>query len=144
MEIAYQDAGRDSGKCADVFDHSSTFCWFANSDCFIGSGVHARQKALIERKATDPDLFNEIETKLEAKFQRLTRDTEEKIRNLNTQHFSAVRVALDTLRNENVVLEAERDPELRERIRVQVGDAQRLLPEINAAVDVAGLGNDVV
>lgn len=91
----------------------------------------------------DPDLFNNIQEKLEAQFQRLTRDAEEKVQEANKKHFLAIRTALDTLRNENVVLEAERNPDFRERMREQVADAQRPLRDIAAAVRAAGEGTDV-
>ena len=86
----------------------------------------------------DPNLFNNIQEKLEAQFQTLTRDAEEKVQGANKKHFLAVRTALDTLRNENAVLEAERNPDFRERMREQVADAQRLLRDIAAAVRAAG------
>lgn len=85
----------------------------------------------------DPVLFDNIQERLETQFEALTRDVEEKVQNANKRHFSAVRTALDTLRNENVVLEAERNPHFRENMRKQVADAQRPLRDIAAAVHAA-------
>ena len=86
----------------------------------------------------DPNLFNNIQEKLEAQFQTLTHHVEEKIQDANKTHFLAVRTALDILRNENAVLEAERNPDFRERMREQVADAQRVLRDIAVAVRAAG------
>ena len=91
----------------------------------------------------DPDLFDNIQEKLETQFQTLTHDVEEKVLQANSRHFLAVRTALDTLRNENVLLEAERYPEFRERMREQVAEVQRPLRDIAAAVRTAGFGTDV-
>ena len=100
--------------------------------------MSAKQKDLIGRQAKDPNLFYDIQRKLEAQFQALTRDAEEKVHIANRTHFAAVRMALDTLRNENVIREAERYPEFRERMRQQVADVQRPLRDIAAMVGVAG------
>ena len=96
-----------------------------------------RRQALIESKVMDPVLFDHIQRKLEEQFQALTRDVERKVQDANKRHFEAVRTALDTLRNENVVLEAERNPDFRENMRKQVADAQRPLRDIAAAVHAA-------
>ena len=91
----------------------------------------------------DPDLFGNIREKLDAQFQMLTRDAEEKVQEANKKHFLAVRTALDTLRNENAVLEAERDPVFRERMRKQVADVQRPLRDITAAIRAVMEGTNV-
>lgn len=63
----------------------------------------------------------------------LALDIENRVREVSTNHLDAVRTALDTLRTENAVLEAERDPPFRERMREQVVDAQRRVQELREA-----------
>jgi hypothetical protein len=92
---------------------------------------------LINSRVVNPSIFGDVQIRLKTQFQALTRDAEEKIRGANMKHFLAARMALDTLRNENVVLEAERNPEFREMMREQVANAQRLLRDIAAAVSAA-------
>ena len=65
----------------------------------------------------DPSLFDNIENKVEVRFQTLAADVQDKIRETNEKHLSAVIMALDTLRNLNATQEAERCPEFREQMQ---------------------------
>ena len=142
METAYRRAGQDGGKSACVLI-APPLLLTRRFLLFVGKGVFARQKILINGRVMDPHLWNSLQEKLETQFQNLTRDAKDQVHAANQRHLQAIRMALDTLRNENVVLEAERYPEFRERMRVQVVDAQRSLENIAAAVRAASEGNNM-
>lgn len=90
----------------------------------------------------DPDLFRKIQEKLDARFQTLTSEVEENIKEANNKHFSAIRTAMDMLRSENVLQEAELNSEFREIMKKQVAAAQRTLLEIAEEVQAAEQGLD--
>ena len=77
-----------------------------------------------------PELFQIIEEQLANQARALVTNAEQKALAANKKHFDAVRAALDILRNENAVEEAERDPAFRERVREQVRRAQREQKEV--------------
>lgn len=85
----------------------------------------------------DPDLFHKIQEKLDERFQTLTGKVEEKVQEANNRHISAIRTALDMLRSENVLREAELNLEFREMMKKQVAAAQRTLLEIEEEVQAA-------
>lgn len=87
----------------------------------------------MERAVTDRRIFSEMQTRLDNRFNELTEDVEQKIRSANREHLLAVRVALDALRDENVVHEAEQYPEFRERLCELLPTAQSVVDETSRA-----------
>lgn len=115
MESAYRDAAEDAGR-----------------------GVAQRRLTIINRRVKDPNLFKNIKAKLEERFETLTCEVGEKILLAYEAEFSAICEALDTLRNENAIREAECNAEFRERMEMQVAAAQHILRMITAEVQNSG------
>ncbi|EXJ72754.1 uncharacterized protein A1O5_03901 [Cladophialophora psammophila CBS 110553] len=95
-----------------------------------GRGSDKRRKATICSGFGDEQLFPTIQRQLRNGFSELSRDLDAKIQEAVTTHLAVVQRDVDTLRNENVVLESESDPKFRTRletaareIRVQLNDA---------------------
>jgi len=86
----------------------------------------------------DPNLFKNIKAKLDERFETLTCEVGEKILLAYEAEFSAICEALDTLRNENAIREAECNAEFRERMEMQVAAAQHILRMITAEVQNSG------
>ena len=78
-----------------------------------------------------------VQAQLEERFHALAVDAEAKIRAANRDHLVATRVALDSLRNENVVQEAEQNPEFREKLRELLASARGALREMRRAASAA-------
>ncbi|KIW96149.1 uncharacterized protein Z519_03216 [Cladophialophora bantiana CBS 173.52] len=95
-----------------------------------GRGSDKRRKATIRSGFGNDQLFPTIQRKFRNGFSKLSRDLDAKIQEAVTTHLAVVQRDVDTLRNENVVLESESDPKFRtlletevRKIRVQLNDA---------------------
>jgi hypothetical protein len=75
-------------------------------------------------------MFTYIKGELVTRVRSLTQEVQTDVQEVSREHVKAVRLALDTLRNENAAQEAEKDPAFRERMRKHVVDAQGQLQEI--------------
>lgn len=85
----------------------------------------------------DPELFNTIVGRLETQFRLLAQNVDERIQALNLRIFQAVRADLDILRSENVLDEAEQNPEFTRNLRMEVNGAKGKLEAIRRALQAA-------
>jgi len=85
-----------------------------------GTGSHARRKDIISRRLRGEDIFTEMEKQLREHFNAIAEDLLRQQTEATRAHFRAIKENLDMLRDENVILEAERDPEFRTRVDEEV------------------------
>ncbi|KAF2462919.1 uncharacterized protein BDR25DRAFT_298822 [Lindgomyces ingoldianus] len=85
-----------------------------------GSGSDRRRKNLITGKFGSPSLFNDHRHDCKKRFRRIASGLQEKVDEVVNQQVGLVEADLQMLRDENVVLESERDPEFRRRVEVEV------------------------
>ncbi|KAB5551088.1 hypothetical protein GE09DRAFT_1174162 [Coniochaeta sp. 2T2.1] len=85
-----------------------------------GTGSHNRRKTIINRRLNGEQIFLDMETQLRARMNAIAEDFRERRMEATRAHFQVIRNNLDMLRDENVILEAESDPEFRMRIDEEV------------------------
>ncbi|RYO90874.1 hypothetical protein DL766_001625 [Monosporascus sp. MC13-8B] len=81
-----------------------------------GSGSDRRRKALITGKFGSPSLFNDHRHDCKAKFRDIARRLQDKVNEIVNHQVGLIEADLRMLRDENVMLESERDPEFRMRV----------------------------
>src|SRR6185312_1847429 len=96
----------------------------------IGGGSDARRKAIISAKFSDPAIFTSHFLQLKIRFSALTGSLGATLQKVIANHLTALKLDLDLLRDENVVLESERDPEFHSRMEMTVANAMESLQEI--------------
>lgn len=96
-----------------------------------GSGSDSRRKAIINRRLSGEDIFDEMEEQLRVHFRKVVAEVKSKQVEAARTHFREIKENLDMLRDDNVILEAESDPEFRmkvdEEVRGVKGRLDRLL-----------------
>lgn len=108
-----------------------------NLVCLSGTGRGARSKKHINTRVRDPRLFAHILTEFESRFRDLAQTVDEKIHQADVKHFRAVRAALDILRSENVLEEAEQNPAFTRNLRQEVNAAKDKLEAVQRALQAA-------
>lgn len=99
-----------------------------------GDGCDKRCKAIIRRGFSDEILFEILRIELRKKFSTLAYDHESKLREAIRANLALVQNDIDTLRNENVALESERNPEFRRRVENEVARIRREMVSIHRIV----------
>lgn len=85
-----------------------------------GRGSDARRKSIMHRRLHGGDIFTEMEMKLKAHFNIIADELEERQTQATRTHFLAIKESLDMMRGENMLSEAERDPEFRAKVDQEV------------------------
>ncbi|RYO81753.1 hypothetical protein DL764_009715 [Monosporascus ibericus] len=85
-----------------------------------GSGSDRRRKNLITGKFGSPSLFNDHRRDCKERFRDIARGLQDKVNEVVNQQIGLVEADLQMLRDENVMLESERDPEFRRRVGAEV------------------------
>jgi hypothetical protein len=99
-----------------------------------GDGCDKRRKAIIRRGFSDEILFEILRIELRKKFSTLAYDHESKLREAIKANLALVQNDIDTLRNENIALESERNPEFRRRVENEVARIRREMVSIHEIV----------
>lgn len=99
-----------------------------------GRGSDARRKDIINRRLRGGDVFAEMKLQLKGHFNTIADELEERQMQARRTHFRAIKENLDMLRDENVVLEAERDPEFRTKVDEEVRRVKDRLGRLNAGL----------
>ena len=89
-----------------------------NREC--GTGSHGRRKGVISWRLRGEAIFTEMELQLKGRLNAIAGDLRRQQTEATGAHFRAIKENLDMLRDENVILEAERDPEFRTRVDEEV------------------------
>ncbi|KAI3320818.1 hypothetical protein HD806DRAFT_505075 [Xylariaceae sp. AK1471] len=97
MEKAYEDARRESGK-----------------------GSHARKKAIINAAVIRDGLFADLLKDFKKEFNEHAENTQDSIGDFIDSQFESIRNTFTIVRNDNVALECEKDPEFRSRVQARV------------------------
>lgn len=93
-----------------------------------------RRRGIIESAFGDERLFRSVHSNLSAGFSELVDDLDTKLQEARATHLNVVQRDLDTLKDENVALESESNPELRQSLDAAVRDARARLASIHADV----------
>lgn len=80
---------------------------------------------MIEARFGSEDLFDDMQQACEAEFKRLAGALQDGVKALLKEQIECIKVDLNALRDENGVLDSERDPEFRERVEAEVESAKR-------------------
>lgn len=102
-----------------------------------GNGCDKRCKAIIRRGFSDEILFEILRIEFRKKFSALAYDHESKLREAIKANLALVQNDIDTLRNENVALESERNPEFRRHVENEVARIRREMVSIHRIVSDA-------
>ncbi|KAK5636992.1 hypothetical protein RRF57_012704 [Xylaria bambusicola] len=89
---------------------------YNNARLECGGGSDARRKAIINSAARRPGLFIDLLRSFKRDFDEYVNDAQDKIQEVASSHFDAIRDTFDIVRNENAALECEMDPEFRRRV----------------------------
>jgi len=97
-----------------------------------GGGSDSRRKGIINRRLRGEDIFVEMEKQLKARFKDIAAELNTHQMDAARAHFQVIKENLDMLRDDNVILESESDPEFRMRVDEAVHRAKADLDRILA------------
>ncbi|RYP01347.1 hypothetical protein DL765_010864 [Monosporascus sp. GIB2] len=100
-----------------------------------GSGSDRRRKNLITGKFGSPSLFNDHRRDCKEKFRDIARGLQDKVNEVVNQQVGLIEADLRMLRDENVILESERDPEFRGRVGAEVESVRGEVDRIGRLVE---------
>ncbi|TGJ78173.1 hypothetical protein E0Z10_g10588 [Xylaria hypoxylon] len=89
---------------------------YDNARCESGGGSDARRKAIINSAVRRNGLFIDLLKSFRGDFNGHVDNTQDRIRELVSSNFNAIRGTFDIVRNDNVALECEMDPGFRRRV----------------------------
>ncbi|KAI3335499.1 hypothetical protein F4824DRAFT_158970 [Ustulina deusta] len=89
---------------------------YGNARRESGEGCHAKRKAIINSAVRRDNLFADILKSFKRGFNEYVENTQDRIRDAVSSHFDAIKGTFDIVRNDNVALECEKDPEFRSRV----------------------------
>ncbi|KAF4626102.1 hypothetical protein G7Y89_g12058 [Cudoniella acicularis] len=81
-----------------------------------GGGSDARRKAIIKRKLNDEATFESLQRDFKNSFRTQAESLQTDIQTAIATHLAVIKNTLDIVRNENIALESEREPEFRGRV----------------------------
>ena len=100
----------------------------------IGTGSHARRKNIINTKLADETIFDSLRIMFRNRFRTLTEELQSDIQVAIVTHLSIITNTLDIVRNENIAIESERDPEFRRRVERKVETVKREIRRIQEVI----------
>lgn len=95
-----------------------------------GTGSDRRRKDLITGRVGSRSLFETHRRDCRKEFKRITRQLEDEANQVTNQQVALIEADLQMLRDENAVLESERDPEFRRRVMTEIERVTRAVNEI--------------
>jgi hypothetical protein len=99
-----------------------------------GRGSDARRKAIINRKLGNEATFESLQLSLKNNFKARVESLQSDIQTAIAIHLAVIRNTLDIVRNENIALESEREPEFRARVEREVRIAKDEIRRIQDAI----------
>jgi hypothetical protein len=106
-----------------------------STDNRTGRNSDSRRKAVVSRRLRDERVFESLQTSFKDGFKALVESLRGDIQAAISTHLSVITSTLNIIRNENVTLESERDPEFRSRVERGIRSA---MYEIRRIQDVIG------
>jgi hypothetical protein len=91
---------------------------------YLGTGSDRRRKNLITDGFSSRSLFISHRNNCKQTFRDIARGLQEKVKEIVDHQLERVETDLQMLRDENVVLESERDPEYRRRVKLEMERAK--------------------
>jgi hypothetical protein len=83
-------------------------------------GSDSRRKKIIKERFSDEMMFEELQINFKDGFRTLAERLQSDVQAAVATHLSVITYTLNIVRNENVALESERDPEFRDRVEREV------------------------
>ncbi|KAF2710421.1 hypothetical protein K504DRAFT_405554 [Pleomassaria siparia CBS 279.74] len=100
-----------------------------------GSGSDRRRKDIITDGFSSPALFNDHRRRFKERFVHVSNELETKIRNAIAAQLAFVATDLNTMRDQNVVLESERNPEFRTQLAAELVLVEDDMGEIRRSIE---------
>lgn len=100
-----------------------------------GAGSTARKRAIINAALGSEALYDDLMRKFHGKFRELVGQMQQAVEDAVEEHLDVIRVTLDMVRDENVALEGERDPELRGRVAAELGRVKERMERVREVVE---------
>jgi hypothetical protein len=100
----------------------------------FGTGSDRRRKAIINGAVGRNHLFKDILKRFRRAFEEQADTHQQIVRTVVESHLESIRHTLDMIRNENVVLESERDPEFRASVEAGIAEAGEEIRRISSAL----------
>jgi hypothetical protein len=91
-----------------------------HADNTTGRGSHSRRKEIINNRLADETVFELLQINFKNRFNTLAERLQSKMQAAAETHLSVIINTLNIVRNENVALESEGDPEFRGRVEREV------------------------
>jgi hypothetical protein len=130
MEESYSQCNRESGKsCTVITGH------WAQILTTTGRGSDKRKKKIIGDRLSNENVFVSLQRSFKNRFRVLVENLQSDIQATVATHLSVITNTLDIVRNENVALESERDPEFRRRVETKV---EAVIEEVRRLQGVTG------
>lgn len=95
-----------------------------------GRGSDQRRKAIIRSFFGNPSIFRSIRKELKYKFADVARDFQTKVNTAIDIRLAGIQEDLNTLKNNNAVLEADRHPEFRGHVEAGVAGVSQEMERI--------------
>ncbi|KAF2266375.1 hypothetical protein CC78DRAFT_459505 [Lojkania enalia] len=100
-----------------------------------GSGSDRRRKTIITSGFRSPNLFYDHRRQFQEKFREISDELQESVGEVIDQQLAFIEADLDTLRDENVVLESERNPEFRRTLGTEVERVREEMRRVARTID---------
>ncbi|KAH8688822.1 hypothetical protein BGW36DRAFT_402321 [Talaromyces proteolyticus] len=100
-----------------------------------GRGSDRRRKTIISSGFRSRSLFVDHRRRLRSQFISISEELQQETTDAVAQQLRFIETDLNTLRNENVVLESERNPEFRTRLELEVTQAREEMGTVRAAIN---------
>lgn len=100
-----------------------------------GLESHKRRKMIINARLANETIFESIQSSFKNQFNTLAERLQEDILAANMRHLSVIRNTLNIVRNDNIALESEKNPQFRNLVD---GKVKAVLHEIRRIQDVVG------
>jgi hypothetical protein len=135
MEPSYRAASLDSG--AYTFYNPPAFTYSAMTDHALikGNGSDRRRKNTIISRISSATIFNEHYRRLRDQFGNIANALQDEIQRIVSRQIAFIEADLDTLRDTNVILESEQNPEFRRRLAREVRSAREEMDSITQQLD---------
>lgn len=100
----------------------------------VGTGSDRRRKNIMGNAFGDPGLFEDLMRGFKRRSYELANSLQTDIEQTVRIHLDAVKETLNIIRDENVAMESDRNPEFREAVETQVDAASEQMARVREVV----------
>lgn len=133
MKNTYESANREHGTCI-LPSLLHFFHWLLE-----GSGSDLRRKAIITNGFSSPTLFDDHRRLFREKFSIISDELARNIESAINRQLAFIEADLNTLRDQNVILESERNPDFRRQLATELEAVKQMMTGVYRAMD--GIAN---